>query len=518
MPACPAPTAIACRRRPDRPRALRAWATGLALAACTLAAHAQAVVDDPLSAAPAQVRLGIENTRLPGGEHMGLVGTTYLIGVGHGLAVGPAAYGAISGRRGGLFTVGAEAAWQHSLHGPLMLQAGFYAGGGGGGAAPVGGGLMLRPHADLLWDFGPFLAGLSWSQVRFANGDIDSRQLGLVWSAKTNFRYVPRDRIGERSDRSGRSGMGFDRIQAVFGAYRPRPGARRNSGGNLSGTIGYVGARLEAAIDDHAYWGLEASGAASGGVGGYAEYLATLGTETTVWTDVLTLGARVAMGMGGGGDVDVGGGLLVKAGVYGTVRLTHDLGLTLESGYTASPQGSFRALHAAASLNWILDDPTDLTAPPRNTRTEWVGGVERYAAQRVDGSTRMLQAVTLKANRFVSKHVYLTGQAHSAYGGGAGGYTVGLFGVGVQAPIAGRLLAGAEAVIGAAGGGGVATQGGAIMQPSLYLGVDLSRSLSLRVSAGRIKSLRAGAAGGLDANVAEVALAFTFGVAGHGVR
>src|SRR5213075_1981108 len=121
---------------------------------------------------------------------------------------------------------------------------------------------------------------------------------------------------------------------------------------------------------DHAYWGIEASGAASGGVAGYAEYLGTLGTETTVWPDVLTLGARVALGMGGGGDVDVGGGLLVKAGVYGTVRLTRE------------PQGSFRALHAAASLNWILDDPTDFTAPARNTRTEWVAGIERYSAQR----------------------------------------------------------------------------------------------------------------------------------------
>ena len=50
------------------------------------------------------------------------------------------------------------------------MQAGYYAGGGGGGAAAQGGGLMLRPHVDLLWRFGRQRAGLSWSQVRFANG------------------------------------------------------------------------------------------------------------------------------------------------------------------------------------------------------------------------------------------------------------------------------------------------------------------------------------------------------------
>ncbi|HJV61481.1 MAG TPA: hypothetical protein VJ743_11090 [Albitalea sp.] len=497
------------------PRAMRGlcrWLTGVGLATGGLA---WAQGGDPMEIVPAQVKLGIEKVKLPGDERMGLVGTSYLIGVGHGLAFGPAVYGAVSGHRGGLFTVGAEAAWQHRLVGPLTADLGFYAGGGGGGAAPVGGGLMLRPHADLLWDFGPFLAGLSWSQVRFANGDINSRQLGLVWSAKTDFRYVPRDRIGLRSDMGGRSGMGFDRIQAVFGAYKPRSGAKRVSGADLSSTIGFVGTRVERAIDDHRYWGLEASGAASGGVAGYAEYLATYGTETTVWPGVLTVGARASLGMGGGGDVGVGGGLLLKGGAYGTVRLTRELGLSIEGGYTMAPQGSFKALHTAASLNWILDDPSDLTSPPRNTRTEWVGGVERYRAQRRDGSERTLQAVTLKGNRFVARHVYLSGQVHSAYGGGAGGYTVGLFGLGVQAPLFARVHAGAEALIGAAGGGGVATQGGAIMQPSAYLGVDISPSLSVRVGAGKIKSLRGG---GLDANVVDVALAFTFGVAGHGYR
>jgi len=491
----------------------------LALAVLALAASAPAfaqVPDDPLRVVPAQARVGIERVTLPGDEHMGLVGTTYLIDIGRGFSGGPAAYGAISGRRGGLFTVGAELAWRRRLAGALDLDLGFYAGGGGGGAAPVGGGLMLRPHADLLWDFGPYRAGVSFSRVRFANGEIDSRQLGLVWSANTDFRYVPGDRIGQRSDTGGRSGMGFDRVQAVWGVYKPRSGPMRVSGGPLDQRIAFVGARLEHALGNHAYWGIEASGAASGGVAGYAEYLATLGVETAVWSDVLVLGARTSLGMGGGGDVDVGGGLLLKGGVYGTVRLTRDLGLTLEAGLTGAPQGRFRAVHGAASLNWILDDPSDLTAPPRNARTEWLAGVERYDAQRQDGTRRALQSVVLEVHRFVAPRLYLAGHVHSGAGGGAGGYTAGMFGIGTQWPIGRRVHVGAEALIGAAGGGGVETQGGAVAKPSAYVGVRLSPSTAVRVAAGRIRSLRG--SGGLDSGTLDLALVFDFGVAGRSYR
>ena len=141
--------------------------------------------------------------------------------------------------------------------------------------------------------------------------------------------------------------------------------------------------------------------------------------------------------------------------------------------------------------------------------------MERYNAARRDGSVRSLQAVSLKVNRFVSPLIYLSGQAHSAYGGGAGGYSVGLIGLGLQAPLGSRVRVGAEGLIGAAGGGGVDTQGGAIAQPMAYVGVDVSRSTSLRVGAGRIKSLRHGP---LNGNVIDFTLAFTFGVAGHGYR
>ena len=73
-----------------------AWLGGLGLAVCAGLACAQPQSGEAFLSAPSQVKLGIEQIKLPGDEHMGLVGTTYLIGLGHGLSVGPAVYGAES--------------------------------------------------------------------------------------------------------------------------------------------------------------------------------------------------------------------------------------------------------------------------------------------------------------------------------------------------------------------------------------------------------------------------------------
>jgi len=498
-----------------------AWLMGLCVALGALApgltpapAHAMALdLESGLTRRAAQARVTLERIKLPANEKLGLVGTTYLVDIDKGFSAGPAAYGAISGQRGGFFTVGAEVNWRRRVVGPLLLDLGYYIGGGGGGNAPQGGGLMLRPHADLSYDLGGHSIGLSWSQVRFPNGLINSRQLGLVWNLDTDFTYVRADRIGQRADGSGRSGFGFDRMQPVLGVYRPRGNSGRASGGALPSSIGFVGARFERPISRHWYAGIEAAGAASGGVAGYAEYLGTLGAETPLWGDHLTIGARMALGMGGGGDVSTGGGLLVKGSAYTIVRLGSELGLTLEGGVTTAPQGGFRALHASTSLVWVLDDPNDLSTP-RTTRTEWVGGVERYNALRRDGRTAPLQAVSLRVNRFVSPSVYLSGQAHSAYAGAAGGYSVGLLGVGYQHEVAPGWRVGAEALVGAAGGGGVDTSGGFIAQPMVYVHRDLVPGIGVRLGAGEIKGLR----GPLSGTVVEASIAFTHGILSHGGR
>ena len=344
------------------PPARVAIASKLALAIsllCTTLMPALGAESTTLSTPVAHARIGFERVKLPGDEYVGLAGTTYLVDVTavEGLSVGPAVYGAITGQRGGFFTVGGEAAWRRQLAGPLGVELGLYVGGGGGAGAAQGGGLMLRPHADLLWDFGPYALGLSLSRVCFPNGQIDSTQVGVVFNAINDFRYVPVQKLGMPVRGSGRAGLGFDRVQIVTGLYRTQSGQLRADGTALPRNIGTVGVRAEQAFSPYAYWGLEANGAAQRTVAGYAEYLGTLGVETEVVSNRVNLGGRVALGMGGGGGIQTAGGGLAKAAVYGVIRLSPDFGLSLEGGMVSAPRRHFRAAYGSAALVWALDGP-----------------------------------------------------------------------------------------------------------------------------------------------------------------
>jgi hypothetical protein len=489
-----------------------------ALAAALLLVSAPAAAQSTASQgswrdAPAVGRIGYETIELPGGEKMGLVGLTYLVEPFPGLCLGPAVYGAASGQRGGFFTIGAEAAMCARISRRLNLVAGIYAGGGGGAAAPVGGGLMLRPHVDLLWDFGPLRAGISASSVHFPNGDIDSQQLGFVLDVPMNFGYVPAGSelpTRTRSPRGTRSGMGFDRFLAVGGVYRPRSSTLGVSGAPLPSNIGYVGARAETFLWPDVYVGLEANGAASGGVDGYAEILGTLGAEFGLGGSGITLGGRLALGMGGGGDMPMGGGLLTKVALDLSVPLSRDFSLGLEAGWATAPQGDFSAPFASLALRWALDPLPGVT--PVLVRQEWSAGIEMYTdAARKDGSARSMQNVNFKYSRFLGETMYLTGQVQSAYAGGAGAYSVGLFGVGAQKRWGNGWLAGAEMLAGAAGGGGVDTGSGAIAKPMVYGGVELMPSVSLRLGAGWVKALN----GELNSAVIDLGVVFAFGVPGR---
>ncbi|WP_298830516.1 hypothetical protein [uncultured Piscinibacter sp.] len=168
---------------------LRGWPLLLAAMAlhCAAQTPAAAVRADSL---PTRVTLGIERVHLPAGEALGLVGGSLLVEVGDGWSVGPAVYGAATGRRGGLFVEGVELQRHWPLGHGVGLSAGIFAGGGGGAAAPVGSGPMLRPALTLLSDVGPRLqAGLSWSQLTLPSGDIRSRQFGLVLARRDDFRH-----------------------------------------------------------------------------------------------------------------------------------------------------------------------------------------------------------------------------------------------------------------------------------------------------------------------------------------
>jgi hypothetical protein len=470
-------------------------------------ATAQGTDDAPrVRTLPASGLLNLERVRLPGGEHLGLLGAGYVLELSPGWWFGPMVYGAATGHRGGLFTWGGEVERRWMLGDHFGIAAGLYAGGGGGAAAPVGGGLMLRPHADLMIDLGGWQAGLSASHVRFPSGDIHGTQLGLQLMFDDRFAFAPPGHGGERVEFDGRGGIGADRMHPTVGRYS----GRKDAGG---GSLGYVGLRLEQQASPTLSATLEAAGAASGGADGYMEALAGLSWQWPVLGPSLRAGLRGAVGLAGGGAVHTGGGPIAKAGVTARWQVGAPFSVDLEAGRAKAFNGSFGANYAQVSFGMALGDgrPAAGAAAPQQTLhdMEWAFSVLRYTrAQRKDGSVRPMQLVGLAFNRSLSEHFYLSGQAHSAITGGAGAYSVGLVGLGARTRFGSSAWSGgAEALVGAAGGGGVTSQGGAVAQPMAWIGRDLGRYSRLKLGVGEIKSRQ----GSLSTPVAQATWSFEFG-------
>jgi hypothetical protein len=416
---------------------------------------------------PTRASLGFERVELPEREGMGLTSGALLFEAADGLWAGPAVYGASSGRRGGLFVGGLQIEGDWRLGGGRTLSAGVYAGGGGGAAAPVGGGLMLRPALTLWQRLGPgWHAGLTASRVSFPSGDIRSRQLGLALAWDGAFRHLP---TGSAPDAdAGRSGLGLDRMAGTWTDWSIRtPGGTRR--------IGLVGARAERIdLASGMSWGIESAAAARGDAAGYMEILATGAASVAplpARLPSLRGHVRLSAGLGGGGSVPTEGGPIGRL-VVG-VQASPASGWTtgVEAGALRGIGSPLRARVVAAWLAFDLEHNGVGQPSGLPVRSDWSGALLRYAdVRRNDGRSLALDTIGLKLNRYVSEHLYLSGQAHSAFAGQAGAFSIGLIGAGLSMHPGKGWQLGAEALAGAAGGGGVATGGGLLMQGMVWAG------------------------------------------------
>ncbi len=453
---------------------------------------------------------GFERVKLPGNETMGLAGASLLFDIDGRWAFGPAVYGAATGQRGGLFVGGVEVQRAWEVGRGWWAITGLYAGGGGGAAAPVGSGLMLRPALSLYKDVAPSVAvGLSWSSVRFPSGDIHSQQLGLTMAWRSHFLHL----TGRGDPAAGRepaqaTGLGLERMAATLTDDHFTDGSGRR--------IGLVGVRADRGSDTEGLrWGVEAAAAAKGDAAGYMEILGTAALRTRLAPRTLPswrIGGRLSLGLGGGGAVPTGGGLLGKAGLTTDLSLARGWTLGADAGLVRA-DGSFKARFAQVHLGIDLEPAPGAPERPEAepVRTEWVAVLQHHGAlPRADGSNRSLDTIGLKLERYLGPNLYLSGQAHSAFAGRAGAFSVGLFGLGMATSAREPWRVGAELLVGAAGGGGVQTGGGALAQAVGWAALSTSARSEWRLGIGQAKPLhgRAGSA------VVELAWSRNFGMNG----
>jgi hypothetical protein len=477
-----------------------------ALGALRRLAAVLALLAGPLQAAPepptvptqqldTRLQLGFERVHF-GSEGLGLAGATLLFDLGAGWGWGPGVVAAATGRRGGLYVGGMALQRRWRLGQATQLSAELFAGGGGGGGAPVGGGLMLRPALTLWQHLGPLQAGLSLSHVQFPGGALRSQQFGLLLAWDGRFVHTDADRAGQPWSDAGRTGLGWDQVLLTAGRYRPRNGAPGFS---------LMGARV-LQTQGAWQWGLEAAAATQGPAAGYMEVLGEAGAGWAVGARS-AVSLRGGLGLAGGGAVPTGGGLLARVGVGAMVEPARGWHLGAELGDVRALNGEFRARSAQL---WLAMALSPGPGQGQVLRHEWAAVWQReLRAQRKQGPAQALDTVGLRLNRWLDDHVYLTGQAHSAFAGGAGAYALGLAGLGVgTTPVAHGWRFGAEALAGAAGGGGVHTAGGAVLQGLAWATWAPGPHSQWRLGLGQVKSLR----GELNSPVLELSWQRAFGL------
>jgi hypothetical protein len=260
--------------------------------------------------------------------------------------------------------------------------------------------------------------------------------------------------------------------------------------------------------------GFEMGAAATGGAAGYMEILGSLGASVRPWPG-LQAGVRAALGLGGGGALATGGGGLAKVSAQLAWSPLPNWTIGAEAGLV---RGAGEMPRARSAQLWIGRELQPVaaagasSAPGIVAAFEWTAGVQRMQrAARRDGRRGPVELVTGKLDRSLGPIVYLSAQAHSAFGGDAGAYSTGLLGLGWATPAAGRRWrVGAEVLVGAAGGAGLDTGGGAIGQALAWMSLAVGPRSHLRAGHGRVRALQSGA--GLDSALLELSFSHRFGL------
>lgn len=454
------------------------------------------------------LKTAYESLSLPGNEKMGTAEIGISKDIGERFNVGVDIWSAVRGNRGGFITIGVDGGFHTPIIDGLELEGGVFvgAGGGRGGYTLSGGGLMLRTYAGLACDMGSFgRLGAGVSYVDFPNsGSIHSTQPVVFYTLPLSLS----GRAGKESTSSPKVQPHENSVAVVTSDVRVKESARKDSGAKQA-DLKLVGISWRNFIDDNWYIKLETEGAAGGSSAGYMQVLAGGGVRVPI-AEGLYANADASVGGGGGGAVDTHGGLLLNASAGLQYFLTRDLYAEASAGYLAAAAGSFRAFNPTLQLGYRFggkdeantktsDEPIPLRV--RVTSQRYLNGSKGW---RTHDSDRNVDNLGVQFDYFVQPSLYLSGQALGAYNGQAGAYMIGLLGPGVRQDITDHLFFDAEALVGAAGGGGLAVGSGLVWQGNAGLGYQISREVSVMMTAGRISAFN----GQLRADVIGISLGY----------
>lgn len=489
---------------------------------CLLLAAPVMAEEGVLATTPARFRTSYETIELPGAETMGLLGGSFLFDHNDWLAIGGSSYGALTGERGGFITLGLAAEVRKQLFEAAEINAGLFVGGGGGrgGYTLQGGGLMLRGHLATQVQTGLGNFGLGLSYVSFPNGNIESLQPFISYeypfrTLLTSGWFTPPALQYASSHPLATSEQEFS---LVFRHYEIPAEVRNDSGGRQYPTLDLLGVEWQRFLDDTKFIKIESAGAMGGQSNGYMQILLGAGGRLQL-TRSAAVKLSASVGVAGGGGVATGGGLLLDAALALQQNLGKRLYVEIATAYTAAPDGNFKAPSVSAKLGgWFLTPKARQASIPKGYLSNFIPQnfrirtVQQSYFQAATGwrnhhPEQNVNLLGFQLDNFLNDYLYLSGQGIAAYQGQAGGYMTGLVGGGTHLPLfASPLFLELEALVGAAGGGGLDVAGGLVWQSNAGLGYRLSDSYSILASGGYMSAPK----GNFRAKVFSLALTYRF--------
>lgn len=451
-----------------------------------------------------------ENVVISDDENMGLFGLGYFLNLDENYYFGPSFYGAMTGKRGGFFVGGFEGGYTYKMNDHISLEAGLFMGGGGGGSAPQGGGLMLRPHLSLMYDFSPMKIGIGLSEVKFPNGDIDSKQIFLQTEIPFDTVYLKGHKFGLNTTYNAVKDQISKNFHSTYTAATFEHYSPTNDSLNTNSTIKtkdfqLLGFEYGSFLNENMFLFMQTAGAMGGQMGGYMEVFSGLGYKYNIDGTALSTDIRMELGAGGGGRVDTGGGLATKLKSGLSYNFSNNFSLRADIGYMHSMDGTFNASTYGLNILYHLNAPSANTLHNQNKdiflfTSPWSMSLTHKTYLPSDSmlldksrEVKQIDLIGLKIRKHIHPNFYLTGEAYGAYKGETGGYAEGLLGVGWESSkFLNNFKLRAEFLLGAGAGGGVDSNSGAITEATVGGSYVLSKSWDIGLNIGKMRSIKPG--------------------------
>jgi hypothetical protein len=263
-------------------------------------------------------------------------------------------------------------------------------------------------------------------------------------------------------------------------------------------TIRTAGIEFDSYFRSNTFLFLKVDGAYYGIRGGYMDLFLGLGHQLPFNKGRTKVLGKFGIGAAGGGGVDTQGGFVFYPDISLEQKLWKNTFLSLDASLLMSPNAKFMAsgygigLKQYLHMDGLISEDGKAYTSAKFKGLEAIVGEELYFdAARNLSEPQDLYQIFLQLNFYLYKNFYLAGQTSFANFGDAGAYAEGIVGGGVStfSGFSERVQLYAQVMLGAAGGGDVATGQGLIVKPSMGVSLFLNDKLGIRTSFGLVKSI-----------------------------